>query len=311
MPVTTTVPATRVQAVRRFNRFYTRQIGLLEEGLLASPFSLTEVRVLYELAHRDSVTASELTRELGLDPGYLSRMLAAFARQGLLSKAPSKADGRQTLLKLTAKGRKTFTPLDRRSSEQVARILGRLPAAGQKRLVETMGVVEELLEPTRDRKALVRLRAPRPGDLGWVVHRHGVLYAQEYGWDERFEALVAGIVAHFVQDFDPERERCWIAEREGAIVGSVFLVRQSETVARLRMLLVEPSARGLGIGARLVEECLSFARSAGYRTMTLWTSSVLLEARHIYEKAGFRTVKAEPDASFGPTLIAETWERAL
>lgn len=308
----TSVPEARIQAVRRFNRFYTKQIGALDDGLLGSPFSLTEMRVLYELAHGQERTATALGQELGLDAGYLSRMLAAFSRQGLLKRERSKEDARQSLLRLTAKGRKTFQPFDERSSAEVGAMLGRLPAAGQKRLVESMGEIEGLLaEPEADAAFPFRLRPPRPGDLGWVVHRHGALYAQEYGWDERFEALVAGIVARFVEDFDAQRERCWIAERGGRIVGSVFLVRDdgSRTTAKLRLMYVEPEARGLGIGKALVDECLRFARAAGYRTMTLWTNSVLLAARHVYARAGFRMVRAEPLSDFGHALVAETWER--
>jgi len=309
--VPTPVPDSRVQAVRRFNRFYTRQIGVLESGLLGSPFSLTETRVLYELAHRDDLTAAVLTRELGLDAGYLSRMLAAFSKQGLVKRTRSKTDSRRTLLGLTAKGRRTFSPLDRRASEQVAGVLGQLPVAGQKRLVESMDAVEELLGAPVEEPPAFRLRPPEPGDLGWVIHRHGVLYAREYGWDERFEALVAQILAQFVQSFDPKRERCWIAERGGVIVGSVFLVKESERVAKLRVMYVEPEARGLGIGKRLVDECLRFARAAGYAKITLWTNSVLLAARHVYAKAGFRMVRSEPLEDFGQRLVAETWERAL
>jgi DNA-binding MarR family transcriptional regulator/GNAT superfamily N-acetyltransferase len=309
--VPTPVPDSRVQAVRRFNRFYTRQIGVLESGLLGSPFSLTETRVLYELAHRDDLTAAVLTRELGLDAGYLSRMLAAFSKQGLVKRTRSKTDSRRTLLGLTAKGRRTFSPLDRRASEQVAGVLGQLPVAGQKRLVESMDAVEELLGAPVEEPPAFRLRPPEPGDLGWVIHRHGVLYAREYGWDERFEALVAQILAQFVQSFDPKRERCWIAERGGVIVGSVFLVKESERVAKLRVMYVEPEARGLGIGKRLVDECLRFARAAGYAKITLWTNSVLLAARHVYAKAGFQMVRSEPLEDFGQRLVAETWERAL
>jgi DNA-binding MarR family transcriptional regulator/GNAT superfamily N-acetyltransferase len=301
----------RVAAVRRFNRFYTRQIGLLREGYLASPFSLTEVRVLYELAHREQTTASELGRELGLDPGYLSRILRGFETRGLIAKAPSPSDGRQQLLRLTSRGWEAFAPLQARSREDIGAVLSRLSPTEQDRLVAAMGTIEGLLGERSEPKVPYLLRPPRPGDLGWVVHRHGLLYAQEYGWDERFEALVAGIVAQFVERHDPARERCWIAERDGEVVGSVFLVRQSETVAKLRLLLVEPSARGLGIGARLVDECVRFARSVGYRTITLWTNDVLHAARRIYERAGFRLVGEEPHHSFGRDLVGQTWELAL
>jgi len=301
----------RVDAVRRFNRFYTKQIGVLHEGLLGSPFSLTEVRVLYELAHREKPTATELGKELGLDAGYLSRILRGFKKRGLVTKMPSKADARQSLLSLTARGRKTFAPLNTRSSNEVAAMLRRLPAVEQSRLIEAMHTIEELLGGRPEPKAPYLLRPHQPGDMGWVVHRHGVLYAQEYGWNEQFEALVAEIAAKFIKEFDPKRERCWIAERNDEIVGSVFLVKQSAEVARLRLLLVEPKTRGLGIGSRLVNECIRFARRVGYRTITLWTNDVLHAARHIYEKAGFRLVREEPHHSFGHDLIGETWELEL
>jgi DNA-binding MarR family transcriptional regulator/GNAT superfamily N-acetyltransferase len=303
--------AERVAAVRRFNRFYTRQIGLLDEGYLDSPFSLTQVRVLYELAHRDRVTAAELGRDLGLDPGYLSRLLTGFEKRRLLGRRPSAADGRQSLLTLTPRGRAAFAPLDARSRQEVGALLKRLPATGQRRLLEAMRLIEALLGQAPGARTPYLLRPPRPGDLGWVVHRHGALYAQEYGWDERFEALVARVVAEFVERCDPRRERCWIAEKDGEVVGSVFLVRRSRTVAQLRLLLVEPSARGLGLGRRLVDECLVFARPAGYRKVTLWTNSVLRAARHIYRTAGFRLVHREPHQSFGQALVGETWERRL
>ncbi len=302
----------RVTAMRRFNRFYTRQIGVLQEGLLGSPFSLTEVRVLYELAHREKPTATDLAKALGLDAGYLSRILRGFQRRGLIEKTPSQADGRETLLSLTKKGQRTFAPLDARSSAEIRALVGRLSPDGQTRLVEAMRTIESLLggaDPEHQTPFL--LRPHQPGDMGWVVHRHGVLYAQEYGWDERFEALVAEIVARFIQNFDPKRERCWIAERDGEIVGSVFLVKQSNTVAKLRLLLVEPKARGLGLGGRLVSECGRFARQAGYRKIVLWTNSVLRAARHIYEAAGYRLTHEERHHSFGHDLVGETWELDL
>lgn len=302
----------RIAAVRRFNRFYTRQIGVLQEGLLGSPFSLTEVRVLYELAHRDRPTAADLGRALGLDAGYLSRILRGFQRRGLIEKARSQADGREALLTLTKKGQRTFAPLDARSSAEIGGLLGRLSPHAQARLVEAMRTVEGLLGGAEGQhQTPVLLRSHQPGDIGWVVHRHGALYAQEYGWDERFEALVAEIVAAFIRNFDPNRERCWIAERDGQIVGSVFLVKKSKMVAQLRLLLVEPTARGLGLGNRLVSECERFARQAGYRKIVLWTNSVLLAARHIYEAAGYRLVHEERHHSFGHDLIGETWELDL
>ena len=301
----------RVAAVRRFNRFYTRQIGLLEEGYLKSPFSLSEVRVLYELAHQERPTAAGLSRELGLDPGYLSRVLRGFEKRRLISRTRSEADGRQSHLGLTARGQAAFAPLERRSHQEIGEIVATLPAPEQIRLVEAMHVIESILGARPEQQAPYILRPHQPGDMGWVVHRHGALYAQEYGWDERFEALVAEVVARFVHNFDQKRERCWIAEKDGEIVGSVFLVKRSKTVAQLRLLLVEPKARGLGVGARLVDECLRFARQAGYRRITLWTNSILRAARHIYEKAGFRLVHEEKHRSFGHDLVGETWEREL
>jgi DNA-binding MarR family transcriptional regulator/GNAT superfamily N-acetyltransferase len=301
----------RVDAVRGFNRFYTKQIGVLHEGLLGSPYSLTEVRVLYELAHRERPTAAELGKELGLDSGYLSRLLRGFERQGLVTKARSKSDGRQSLLSLTAQGRKAFAPLNARSHDEVAAMLERLPPVEQERLIRAMRSIETSLGARPEPRVPYLLRPHQPGDMGWIIHRHGVLYAQEYGWDETFEALVAEIAAKFIRDFDPKRERCWIAERDGEIVGSVFLVRKSQTVGKLRLMYVEPAARGLGIGSRLVEECVRFARQVGYRKMVLWTNSVLLAARHIYQKADFRLVHEERHHSFGHDLIGETWELKL
>jgi DNA-binding MarR family transcriptional regulator/N-acetylglutamate synthase-like GNAT family acetyltransferase len=301
----------RIAEVRRFNRFYTRQIGLLHEGYLASPFSLTQARVLYELAHQPETTASQLGRELGLDAGYLSRLLRGFQECGLIEKRPSTVDARQSLVSLTALGREAFAPLDARSHDDISAMLTQLNAAEQRRLVEAMRTIEVLLGEWPAPSVPYLLRPPRSGDFGWVVQRHGALYAEEYGWDEQFEGLVASIVAAYVQQHDPKRERCWIAERDGENVGSVFLVKESESVGKLRLLLVEPSARGLGIGRRLVDECVRAARSAGYRTLTLWTNSVLVAARRIYETAGFKLVQAEPHHSFGHNLIGEQWELEL
>ena len=300
-----------VAAVRRFNRFYTKQIGLLHEGYIESPFGLTEVRVLYELAHRDHLTAAELGRELGLDPGYLSRILRGFEKRGLIGRTRSKADGRQSHLALTKRGQDAFAPLQARSHEEIGLMLKRLSAADQRRLTEAMATIEDLLGDRRAARAPYLLRPPQPGDMGWVVHCHGALYAKEYGFDEQFEALVAGIVAKFVQRYDPKRERCWIAEKDGEVVGSVFLVRKSTTVAKLRLLAVDSKARGLGIGARLVEECIRFARQAGYRKITLWTQSILVAARRIYAAAGFRLVHKGRHRSFGHDLVEETWELVL
>ena len=301
----------RVGFVRRFNRFWTRQIGVLREGYLESPFSLTEVRILYELAHCDETTASELGEELGLDAGYLSRILRGFEKQGLIHKRPSEADGRRRLLRLTERGQEAFAPLDARSRDDVGAMLGGMSIERQEHLVGAMRTIEGLLSARPEPEVPYILRLHRPGDMGWVVHRHGVLYAREYGWDERFEALVAEIVAQFIQQYDPKLERCWIAEREGEIVGCVFLVRESEEIAKLRLLLVEPKARGLGIGSRLVEECVRFARQAGYRKITLWTNDVLDAARGLYERVGFRLVHGEPHHSFGYDLVGQTWELML
>jgi DNA-binding MarR family transcriptional regulator/GNAT superfamily N-acetyltransferase len=301
----------RVGEVRHFNRFWTRQIGVLREGYLESPFSLTEVRVLYELAHREETTASELGEELGLDAGYLSRILRGFEKHGLIHKRPSEADGRRRLLRLTERGREAFAPLDARSRGEIGAMLGGMSITGQERLVGAMRTIERLLSARPESVVPYLLRPHQPGDMGWVVHRHGVLYAREYGWDERFEALVAEIVAKFIQRYDPRLERCWIAEIDGEIVGCVFLVRESEEIAKLRLLLVEPEARGLGIGSRLVEECIRFARQAGYLKITLWTNDVLNSARRIYEGMGFQLVHEKPHDSFGHDLVGQTWELML
>jgi len=305
--------AARVAAVRRFNRFYTRQIGIIGERLLQSPFSLAEMRVLYEIANRENVSAVDLAEELRLDAGYLSRILRRFQKGGLVRRETSAEDGRRNLLSLTEKGQRTFATLNARQEEDVAALLTRVPAAGQRRLIESMHAIEEVLgAPAEGSKTPYVLRQHQPGDMGWITHRHGVLYSQEYGYDEHFEALVAKIVGEFIENYDPARERCWIAERNGEIAGSVFLVKKSATVAQLRLLYVEPSARGLGIGARLIDECLRFARRARYRKITLWTQSELLAARHLYEKAGFELVGEQPHRSFSrDDLVADTWELKL
>ena len=300
-----------VDAMRRFNRFYTKQIGVLHEGLLGSQFSLTEVRVLYELAHREMPTATALAKELDLDSGYLSRILRRFETRRLVGKCASTTDGRQSLLSLTPRGRKVFAPLNARSHREVAAMLGPLSATEQRHLLSAMATIERLLGDRPAPQVPYLLRPHQPGDMGWIIHRHGALYAQEYGWDERFEALVAEIAAHFIQHLDSKCERCWIAERDGNIVGSVFLVKKSKTVAQLRLLLVEPMARGLGIGSRLVSECVHFARQVGFRKIVLWTNSVLHAARHIYEETGFRLIHEEAHHSFGHDLIGETWELKL
>lgn len=301
-----------VAEVRRFNRFYTGQIGLLDEGLLRSPFSLAEVRVLYELAHREQLSAVELCKELGLDAGYLSRMLRGFSRQGLVRQTRSKEDGRRSVLSLTPKGQRVFAPLDARSNEDVKAMLDRISHPQQQRLLGAMRDIAGILGSTQHRSGAYILRSHRPGDMGWVVHRHGVLYELEQGYDERFEALVAGIVAQFVENFDPKRERCWIAERESERLGCVFLVKKSKTVAKLRMLLVEPSARGMGLGKRLVDECVAFAREAGYKRITLWTQSDLHSARHLYEQVGFKLAQKKKHASWSrKDLMAEIWDLKL
>ncbi len=302
----------RVATVREFNRFYTKQIGVLRQGLLGSPYSLTQVRILYELAHHKNLTATDLRRELGLDAGQLSRLLARFDQQGLVERVRAEKDGRQRILHLTARGKKEFAPLNRRAGAQVTEWLSHLSEQEQQALLNSMRTVKHLLqkEQNEDARAFV-LRRHRPGDMGWVVHRHGALYAQEYGWSDEFEALVAQIVSNFITHLKPERERCWIAEMDGEIVGSVFCVQADETTAKLRLLLVEPRTRGLGLGARLVRECIDFARRAGYKKLVLWTNSVLVEARHIYEKSGFRCVAQDPHHSFGHDLVGENWELDL
>jgi len=303
--------ATRVDAVRRFNRLYTRRIGVLQDGYLDSPFSLVEVRVLYELAHRNQATASELVRELELDPGYLSRIVRKFHEGGLLDRTRSERDGRETHLSLTAAGCQTLEPLEASARQQIGALLARLPEAQQQRLIACMGSIEHILaEPATDASFSLRTEA-QPGDFGWVVQRHGALYAEEYDFDLTFESLVASIVAKFVDHFDPERERVWIAERDGERVGCVFLVKQSRRVAKLRLFLVEPDARGMGIGRSMVNELIAFARASGYYTLRLWTQSILLAARHIYAQAGFKLVAEEPNHAFGHDLVSETWELRL
>jgi len=300
-----------VATVRRFSRFYTRRIGALDRGFLDSEYSLTEVRVLFELRQHGSTTASAIKDELELDAAYLSRLLRDFEKRGLLTRTRSRADRRQAILRLTAKGRRDFDALDARQHAAVTKMIAPLPDTTRREVVRSMARIERLLDATPAPAASYALRDLRPGDIGWVVHRHGALYHQEYGWDETFEALVAQIVADFVQHRDPEREQCWIAESAGEIVGSIFCVKKSKTVAKLRLLYVEPSARELGIGTRLVDECIQFARAAGYRRLVLWTQSVLGPARRLYERAGFQLIAEEPHHSFGADLVAQTWELAL
>ena len=301
----------RVEAIRRFNRLFTRRIGVLREGLLHSSYSLTEARVLFELANREELSASELVRELGLDPGYMSRTLGGLERQGLVEKVRSETDGRRRILSLTAEGEEAFKVLDSRSREEVSEMLGELSEEEQRRLLEAMRTIEGIFEKGLKFSEPFVLRPHEPGDMGWVVYRHAVLYAAEYGWDERFEALVARIVADFIDGYDPKKERCWIAEMGGERVGCVFVVKAGDTVAKLRLLLVEPEARGVGLGSRLVEECIRFARNRGYEKLTLWTNSVLDPARRIYEEHGFELVEEEEHHSFGKDLIGQNWELAL
>ena len=307
-----------VAAVRRFNRFYTRQVGALNEGLLRSPYSLTQMRVLYELAHAAPQTSQALCAGLGLDPGYLSRILAQFEAEGLVERHRDQHDGRRLLVTLTERGRETFAPYDRASAEEVGDVLARIDGTGRQTLVDAMATIERLLSGTGSAEAAaaaaapaVELRAPRPGEFGWIVHRHGALYAEEYGFDATFEALVAEIVADFIKSHDPARERVWIADAGGRVAGSVFLVRKTDTVARLRLLYVEPWARGLGIGRRLVDACITAAREQGYAELELWTNDVLTAARHIYQRAGFDLVDRAPHRSFGRDLVGETWRLAL
>jgi len=300
-----------VAAVRAFNRFYTRKLGVLDQQLLKSPFSLSEARVLYELAHRDELSAKEIGAELGLDAGYLSRIVQSFDEAGLISREPLPTDRRQYRLALTAKGRQAFAKLERSTKDDVAAMLERLPPSGRARLIGAMADIERLLGDGDAAANPARLREPRPGDMGWVVQSHGALYAREYGFDSSFEGLVAEITAKFLASFDASRERCWIAEIDGAQVGSIFLVRHSDGVAKLRLLLIDPAGRGQRLGHRMVGECIAFAKACGYRKITLWTQSILLAARSIYETAGFRLVATEPHRSFGQDLIGETWELEL
>jgi DNA-binding MarR family transcriptional regulator/GNAT superfamily N-acetyltransferase len=301
----------QIAAVRAFNRFYTRKLGVLDQHLMQSPFSLSEARVLYELAHREELAAKEIGIELGLDPGYLSRIIQNFDDNGLITRKPLPADRRQYRLSLTAKGRQAFARLDRSSHDDVADMLAALPRGDGQRLTEAMVVIERLLGASRVSPPPAILREPRPGDMGWVVQSHGALYASEYGFDSSFEGLVADIAAKYLASFEAARERCWIADIDGAQVGSVFLVRHSDDVAKLRLLLVDPAGRGQGLGKRLVGECIAFAQACGYRKITLWTQSILLAARKIYQDAGFVLVATEAHRSFGQSLIGETWEREL
>ena len=314
MPLQAILPADNdpVQTIRRFNRFYTRQIGVLQEHLLDSQFSLTEVRVLYEIAHRKNATAKDLCQDLGLDRGYVSRMLQNFEKHAWIKTTPSAEDRRRQFLSLTTKGHNVFDPLENRSSDEIAAMLARLSPAQRQKFLAAIRDVESVLTPAQPFDAPFVVRQPRTGDMGWVVQRHGELYWQEYHYDERFEALVAEIVAEFIQNLDSARERCWIAEKEGERVGCIFLVKKSPTVAKLRLLLVEPSTRGLGIGKRLVNDCVEFAKAAGYKKILLWTQSELAAARGIYQSAGFQLRAEESHDSWSrKNLVAETWELSL
>ena len=307
---------TGIAAVRRFNRFYTRQIGLLRKTYLDSSYSLGEMRVLYEVAHGGARTASDIARALGLDAGYLSRVLRNFERLGLITRKTSARDARESQIALTARGAKTFAPYEKRSQQQASAMLAALAPAQQARLVAAMGEIETLLAGGTPGKSSATpryiLRAPKPGDFGWIVARHAELYAQEYGWGEPFEGLCAQIVADFVNNYDAKRERCWIAEMNGENVGCIMLVKdEMPGVARIRLLLVDPKGRGLGLGARLVDECVHFARATGYKKITLWTHSILTAARHIYEKAGFKLMRSEKHKSWGKPVVSEFWDLQL
>jgi DNA-binding MarR family transcriptional regulator/GNAT superfamily N-acetyltransferase len=303
--------AQRVAAVRAFNRFYTQHLGVLQDGWLDSPFSLTEARVLYEIKQRQNATASDIAHALGLDAGYLSRILRRFHKGGLIRKTVSPNDARQSLLAITARGRKAYAPLETRTLRYVGAVLGRLAAPEQEHLVAAMGAIQSMIGSKPRTGGKIILRPPRAGDLGWVVARHAELYFKEYGWTENFEGVCAQIVADFAGKYDPERERCWIAEMAGQNVGSVFLVKETDEVARLRLLLVDPVARGRGLGTRLTENCVRFARRSGYRRITLWTHSVLTTARHVYERSGFRLTASEPRRSFGQDVVSEHWDLML
>lgn len=306
------VDAAAVKAIRQFNRFYTRQIGALDP-YLGSAMSLTDVRVLYELAHRETAVASEIGRDLGLDAGYMSRILRRFEAEGWLTREPHARDARQSVLHLTDAGHAAFAPLQQKSRDEAAALLTPLAPAQRQQLVQAMGTMQSLLDPAAApaRPQAVILRDPAPGDIGWVVQQHGEIYAREYGWNSSFEALVAGIAGEFLLKFQPEWERCWIAELNGERVGAIFVVRKSASVAQLRLLILAPAARGLGLGGRLVDECIAFARRKGYKKMVLWTNSCLLAARGIYAARGFKLVKSEPHEGYGEPLVGETWELKL
>jgi len=304
----------RVAAVRSFNRFFTRQIGVLREGLLHSEYTLTEMRVLYELAHQGDQPAAALGRDLGLDRGYLSRILAKFESAGLVSKVPSATDGRSKLLHLTAQGRAVYEPLDRRSREEVGDLLARFGEADQLRMLDAMRTIQQMLDAESGLKYAQPfvLRSHRAGDMEWITRRHGAIYTEQQGWDDSFGTLVGEICADFERNFDPALEHCWIAEMAGQPVGSIALARDGEEgVGKLRLLLVEEQARGYGLGSRLVDECHRYARAAGYRKMRLWTTDQQTEARQIYRNKGYLLVAGEPVHAFGQDMVNETWELML
>lgn len=301
----------QIAAVRGFTRFYTRKLGIIEPKLLDSAFTLQEARIIYEIAHRPACTATDLSRGLGLDPGFVSRSLQALQRRQIVTRRPSKTDGRINEISLTAKGRTAQAELERRSREEVGQLLTGLDEAQRAAIVGAMTTIERTLERPAEKPAAILLRSHRPGDIGWVISSQAEAYAEEYGWDISYEALVAEICAQFIRNYDASREHCWIAEAGGERLGSIFLVKGSDDVAKLRLLLVEKKARGLGVGRALVEQCIRAAREMGYKEMTLWTQSILVAARGIYQAAGFRRVKEEPHHSFGVDLVGETWELKL
>lgn len=309
--MTSTILQEHVSAIRHFNRVFTRQIGVLREGLLHSPYSLTEARIIFELANRSNLTASDLCNALGLDAGYLSRILNKLEQQNLIEKTRSDDDGRQRLISLTTEGQNVFSLLDNRSNDEVSEMLGELSDSDRIRLIEAMHTIEGILDHGFKYAEPFYLRHHEAGDMGWVIHQHGLLYDREYGWDESFEALVAQICADFINNYDPQKERCWIAEMQTEQVGSIFCVKVSEDLAKLRLLLVVPKARGLGLGTRLVKECIRFAKRSGYKKLTLWTNDVLVEARKIYERNGFKLVAEEQHHSFGHDLVGQNWDLML
>jgi DNA-binding MarR family transcriptional regulator/predicted GNAT family acetyltransferase len=309
--MTDTVSQGHIRAVRHFNRFFTRQIGVLRESLLHSPYSLAEARIIFELANQSNLTASGLCNKLGLDAGYLSRILNKLEQQNLIEKARSNDDGRQRLISLTSEGQKAFSLLDNRSSDEVSEILSEMNDSDRVRLIEAMHTIEAIVNHGFKYAEPFYLRHHEAGDMGWVIHQHGLLYSHEYGWDQSFEAYVAQICADFINNYDPQKERCWIAEIKGEQVGSIFCVKASEDVAKLRLLIVVPKARKLGLGTRLVKECVRFAKRTGYKKLTLWTNDILVEARRIYEKNGFQLVEDERHHSFGQDLVGQNWDLML